>query len=162
MNDLFLNRRKDFYRQSDRNFFNVFWGALQAALAQPTYILNWTVDSGHLGVLGGDFIAVSQENGIFCKPSDFSICHSEYLSEVSFGCFEVDFHSHIDQGMIVKKMKGILVSQDNFWGIWKIWDLYLTGDISPENLHSMKICNSKYVVSIYYHFMETWSHKECK
>ena len=72
---------------------------------------------------------------------------SEYLGE--------DFSAQAQGNAIYCDPPGVNVSRDDFWKIWQFWDQYLTGSVKRQVIRDLPHYNTKYVISILHHFMES-------
>jgi hypothetical protein len=55
--------------------FEVFWGAVNAALSEATHVRNWTVDRRYTGK---DFNAISVGKSIHCDPPGVNVSKEDF------------------------------------------------------------------------------------
>ena len=74
---------------------------------------------------------------------------------VDSGYVGEDFSAQTQGNAIYCALPGVNVSRDDFWKIWQLWDQYLAGDVKRQVLRDLPHYNTKYVISILHHFMES-------
>jgi len=72
---------------------------------------------------------------------------SEYVGE--------DFTAQVQGNSIYCEPPGVNVSKDDFWKIWQCWGQYLAGNVKRQELRDLPHYNTKYVISILHHLMES-------
>lgn len=65
-----------------------------------------------------------------------------------------DFQAMAKGESIYCEPPGVRVQKESFREIWQLWDQYLEGEISRKDLRDLPNYHTKYVISIFHHFME--------
>ncbi len=73
---------------------------------------------------------------------------------VNSGYLGKDFFVRAKQEGIYCDPPGVLVEKDAFFEIWERWDRYLSSEISRKELRDLPNYFTKYIISIFHHFME--------
>ena len=65
-----------------------------------------------------------------------------------------DFVAQMQDSSVRCSPPDVMVSQADFWAVWQVWDDYLAGEIRRHEIRDNLTRHSKYVISIFHHFIE--------